>query len=215
MRNVKAVPSREQQGREVAVMSEHRTAVTKKGRGFGLFPFAYIVGTLLGTVFPLLSTSEQALVQLFFKNYLDGFVTLENAGQLLSRHLGINLIPLVLLIISGYSVLGIPVLLLSCSCKGVLNGAVYTCVLTNMCPMAPKEFILRYLLFELGGTAALFALLWELYPICTGLFFAYFRKNVLACASVKRIERLLTIFACYLGWCLLAHTISQTLLAAV
>lgn len=181
---------------------------------FGIYPTGYLVGTVLGAVFPLWANQGYDFLLLFMQNYLDGFCAASSTAALLSRHLLSQAALLAMVFFCGYSVFGAPVLLLGMTCKGALNGAVYTCVLTGLYQTGLRQFVLAYLLYDLGCTAVLFLTVWQLSGVCGALFGAFLRKKSLPAVSPARLEQLLLVLLGCLGWFLVCWLFSQSLFSA-
>lgn len=199
--------------RAVAGRSRMLYGQLQRGRlqRFGIYPVGYLLGTVLGAAFPAWAGDSYDYLLLFFQTYLDGFCLASTAGELLWRHLSSQLFLLGLFLFCGYAVFGAPVLWLGLACKGALNGAVYTCVLTGLYRSQGMQFAVRYILYDLGGTAVLFGMVWALFEQCGALFHACLRKKPLPGFAALRWERVLTLLLGCFVWFLLCWLLSQSL----
>ena len=185
-----------------------------KKRSFLFGAAGYLLGVLIGAVYPVWLVDRSSFLTLFLQHYLDRFCTAHTAGQLLGRHLSLQLLALLLVAFGGCSLLGAPVLLLFLAGKGLLNGAVYTCVLTGQYPITPRQFFLTYILYNFGSSVLVFWSAGEALIFCTALFRTHFQSRPHIQSPGRYLERFLIVLLLTFLWGLLVWGVSRPFFSA-
>lgn len=178
---------------------------------FWLFPAGYLIGNLVGALFPVWSAADtQSYLILFFQNYLTRICLAKSPAELLGFHLFSQLLILFLIFFLSGCVYGTPALFLLVLNKGLVNGAVYTCILTKAFSATFGQFLLSYVLYDFGKTLLLLWAATVAQQSSHTLFEAFFKKVELVRSSHLLYKALVTVL-CSFVWCLICWVFSQIL----